>query len=228
MHRFGTAADAVQAVAMDLTAAAEQAIRLRGRAVMVLGAGPDCLEVYRRWVALAADRPFWRLLVVVLAEQTLVGPDSGRCLGLLQEALLDRVPIATEHRCLVNTSLAPVEAAVEYERMVRMALELRARERPSFDRVVLGVARDARLSALASAEWAARDQTTLVRALPSGIVLTHRALAGTERLILLALGPDRVAAEASWLGPDYALARASLNASATPTACYTAEPGRSS
>lgn len=223
VHRFGTVEDAVDAVAMDLLATAERAVRLRGRAVMVLGTGPDCLAVYRRWVTLAVDRAFWPFVVVVLAEQTLSGPDAGRCLHLLSDALLTRVPILPEHCCVVDGSLPATAAAEAYERSVRMALELRARERPTFDRVVLGVAPDDRLSALALADWSAGAEAPLVHASGNGIVLSSRALASTERLLLLALGATRAEAVASWLGRRYEPARAALFVQGTPTACYTAD-----
>ncbi|HZF66517.1 MAG TPA: hypothetical protein VEZ47_00565, partial [Gemmatirosa sp.] len=138
-HLFHTVAEVLDAVAMDLTTAAEQAVRRRGRCVLALGVTEGCLLAYRHWARRAAGRRFWAYTLVFAAHDT-VGPAGDGALAALQDGFLATLPIQHASAHGVARALAPHAAAAAYERTVRLALELRPSEPPLFDRVVLELA----------------------------------------------------------------------------------------
>jgi hypothetical protein len=188
-HLFLTAAEVMDAVAMDLTTAAERAVRRRGRCVLALGVTEGCLLAYRHWAHRAAGRRFWAYTLVFAAHDT-VGPPGAGALAALQDGFLATLPVQHAGAYGVDGALAPDAAAAAYERTVRMALELRPSEPPLFDRVVLELAPSGRLGVLGADDWERADDARLARPLAPGdpaVVLTPRALGPARCLLVLAL-----------------------------------------
>ena len=189
-HLFLTTAEVLDAVAMDLTTAAERAVRRRGRCVLALGVSEGCLLAYRHWARRAAGRRFWAYTLVFAAHDT-VGPSEAGALAALQDGFLSTLPVQHAGAYGVDRALAPDAAAAAYERTLRMVLELRPSEPPLFDRVVLELASSGRLGALGANDWERADDARLARPVaPSdpAVVLTPRALGPARCLIVLALG----------------------------------------
>jgi hypothetical protein len=189
--------EVLDAVAMDLTTAAERAVRRRGRCVLALGVSERCLLAYRHWARRAAGRRFWAYTLVFAAHDT-VGPPGVDAPGVdapaaLADDLLAALPIHRASAYGVDRALAPDAAAAAYERTVRIALELRPAEPPPFDRVVLELAANGRLGALDADDWDRADDARLARpavGVPA-VVLTPRAVGAARCLLVLALGgPD--------------------------------------
>jgi hypothetical protein len=180
----------LDAVAMDLTAAAERAVERRGRCVLALGVTDGCLLAYRHWARRAAGRRFWGYTLVVAAHDT-VGPPGGGAVAALQDGFLATLPVRPACVHGVDRTLAPGAAAAAYERTLRMALELRPSEPPPFDRVVLELSTTGRVGALGADDWEQADDARLARPVTvggPGVVLTPRSIGAARCLLVLALG----------------------------------------
>jgi hypothetical protein len=189
-HLFVTVTEVLDAVAMDLTAAAERAVERRGRCVLALGVTDGCLLAYRHWARRAAGRRFWGYTLVVAAHDT-VGPPGGGAVAALQDGFLSKLPVRPASVHGVDRTLAPDAAAAAYERTLRMALELRPSEPPPFDRVVLELSPTGRLGALGADDWERPDDARLARPVAAGdpgVVLTPLSVGATRCLLVLALG----------------------------------------
>ena len=188
-HLFVTVPEVLDAVAMDLTTAAERAVERRGRCVLALGVTDGCLLAYRHWARRAAGRRFWAYTLVLAAHDT-VGPSGSGAVAALQDVLAT-LPVRPARVHGVDRTLAPDAAAASYERTLRMALELRPSEPPPFDRVVLELSSTGRLGALGADDWERADDARLARPAAvgePGVVLTPLSVGAARCLLVLALG----------------------------------------
>jgi hypothetical protein len=189
-HLFVTMPEVLDAVAMDLTSAAERAVERRGRCVLALGVSDGCLLAYRHWARQAAGRRFWAYTLVFAAHDP-AGPPGAGVVAALRDGFFASLPVPAASAHGPDRTLAPDAAAAGYERTLRMALELRPLESPRFDRVVLELSATGRLGALDADAWERADDARLARPDPvgdAGVVLTPRSLAGARCLLVLAFG----------------------------------------
>jgi hypothetical protein len=228
-HLFVTVPEVLDAVAMDLTAAAERAVERRGRCVLALGVTDGCLLAYRHWARRAAGRRFWTYTLVLAAHDT-VGPPGGGAMAALRDGFLTTLPDRPASVHGVDRTLPPDAAAAAYERTLRMALELRPSEPPPFDRVVLELSPTGRLGALDADDWERADDARLARPAAvgdPGVVLTPLAIGAARSLLVLALGgvDPRPAVRSGGPGDDGAAAvLAALDGARVRTALYATVP----
>jgi hypothetical protein len=227
-HLFVTVAEVLDAIAMDLTTAAERAVERRGRCVLALGVTDGCLLAYRHWARRAAGRRFWAYTLVLAAHDT-VGPPGGGAVAALQDVLAS-LPVRPASVHGVDRTLAPDAAAAAYERTLRMALELRPSEPPPFDRVVLELSSTGRLGALGADDWKQADDARLARPVAAGepgVVLTPVSVGAARCLLVLALGgadPRPAAGAGGPAGAGAASVLAALDGARVRRALYATVP----
>ena len=199
--------ESLDALVAALTASVEQAVRLRGRSLLVLGLSPTTLRVCRRWTESWGHASFWHYTVVFLAAAVL--PDAAP----MQDAAETARP--AEPRCLpvpsgnmhaVDPTLPAEDAAAAYERALRMALELRPGELPRFDLVLVGLDAELCRSGLYPRSWGRSGESRLVLTVEGDepgttlVAITPLALASSRECVLVA-PPEPLAGGAPLVEP---------------------------
>jgi hypothetical protein len=183
---FRTSDEALEAVALELTAAAERAIETRGRCLLALDAAAPCLAAYRRWAELTGRRRFWRYLQVLTLRDDVASSAEAGARERLRTALGGATALAAEQVLGSDRGLTPSAAARAYERLLRVRLELRPAEIPVCDRVVVA------FEDVDAPARSAGPPGALVHALdgsPGGVTLARAVLARARRVVLVALAP---------------------------------------
>jgi 6-phosphogluconolactonase len=193
-----------EAAARAALADLEAAIEAHGTATWVLTGGTTPTAAYRR---LAAHdlRPGveWDRVRVAMGDERCVpveDPDSNW--GQAAAALLDHVPIP-DHQRLRPPGELGAEAAADAYQAALAALPAAAGGGPRLELVWLGVGEDGHCLSLfpGRPELEAGDRLVVAvhdapKPPPDRVSLTLAALAGTERLLVLAAGPGKAAAVA--------------------------------
>ena len=191
---------AARAAVADLAAAVEA----HGSATWVLAGGGTPLAAYRRLAAsdLRAGVE-WDRVRVALGDERCVPvehPDSNW--GQAAAALLDHVPVPGHHRLRPPGELGPERAADAYRRALD-ALPSAPGGGPRLELVWLGVGEDGHCLSLFPGRPEVEVGDRLVVAVhdspkppPERVSLTLAALAGTERLVVLAAGAGKAEAVA--------------------------------
>jgi len=166
--RHATPEAAALALASALSQASERATRLRGRCVVVVDPSDRCVGVYNIWGANAQMRGQWPYVVALMSHKDVdeLGHDA-EGFDPRRLRLLDSLPIESERLLGVNPVLTAESAEHEYERAIRMALELRPTDRPVID--------------IAMLEW-----STLVRLSRT----THHSHGGAPKLVSWSSTPN--------------------------------------
>lgn len=151
--RIAADAEALADTAAALVAErAGTAIAARGRFLMALSGGSTPLALYTRLGGPWRDRIDWTHLHLFWGDERTVPPahhDSNY--RMAHEALITRVPVPPHQVHRIRGELAPVVAAIEYERTLRTALGTAGREATSpagLDLVLLGLGIDGHTASL--------------------------------------------------------------------------------
>ncbi|MDX1388549.1 MAG: 6-phosphogluconolactonase [Acidobacteriota bacterium] len=190
--------DAVASAAAErVVSAAHEAVRDRGRFVIVLSGG----STPRRLYGLLASAPLgetvpWRETTVLFGDERCVGPnDPESNYRMVRETLLDHVPVPGDQVHRMIGEIAPAKSAATYEAILRALYP--GAPRPVFDLVLLGMGSDGHTASLFPGT-AALDETARwvvanhVPALESWrITLTYPALNAARRVVFLVTGRDK-------------------------------------
>ncbi|HNS19851.1 MAG TPA: 6-phosphogluconolactonase [Sedimentisphaerales bacterium] len=198
-------ADDAQDLARRMTrlflSAAEQAICSRGVFRTALSGGRTP-ELFLRQLASEprAQTLAWDPIHVFWVDERYVPPDSTASnYRLVVENLLGRVKIPETNVHRVPTEYEdPRDAAVAYERTIRVVFGLQEGEMPQFDLIVLGMGRDGHTASLFpnSRVWCGADGLAgVVRAggdvKIDRITLTRLVLQAARRLVVLISGQEK-------------------------------------
>ena len=189
-----------EAAARLAVADLEAAVEAHGSATWVLAGGSTPTAAYRRLAAhdLRAGVEWDRIRVAMGDERAvpLDHPDSNW--GQAAAALLDHVPIPDHHRLRPEGELPAGQAADAYQTALLGLPEVGGG--PRLDLVWLGVGEDGHCLSLFPGRPEVEVTDRLVVAVhdapkppPDRISLTLAALAGVERLLVLAAGPAKAA-----------------------------------
>ena len=163
-----TPAAVAQAAAQLFTAAANDAIKARGRARIAISGG----TTPRAMFALLADpsQPFvnqvpWQKLDLYWVDERTVAPtDADSNYRMTNETLLSKVPLPAENIHRMEGELDPEAAAARYESVIRNSFRLEGAETPTFDLILLGMGDDGHTASLFPHTEAINNLTSLVTA----------------------------------------------------------------
>lgn len=175
------------------TARAEAAISMAGRFSVVLSGGSTPLGVYR----LLAGSPFrdrvpWGGVEVFWGDERCVPEEDPRSnAGNAGRVWLGKVPLAAERIHPIACAGSPVEAALDYERLLESHFENIA---PRFDLVFLGLGEDGHTASLFPGDPLREDGGRLVREVrrqggePRRVTLLPGALSRAALVVFLVSG----------------------------------------
>ena len=211
------AAAFAEAAARRAIADLEAATEAHGSATWVLTGGGTPLGAYRRLAAHDLRGGVeWERVRVAIGDERSVPADDPECNWTqAARALLDHVPIPDHHRLPIGCDQPPEQAAAGYEAALR-GLPAAAAGVPRLEVVWLGVGEDGHTLSLFPGHPALAVADRLVVAVhgapkppPDRVSLTLAALAGVERLVVLAAGAGKAAAVAdARAGVDLPVTRA--------------------
>jgi len=179
----------------------EDAVEAHGSATWVLTGGGTPTAAYRRLAGhdLRAGVEWDRVRVAMGDERCVPAGHPESNWGQASAALLDHVPIPDRHRLRPPGELPADQAAHAYQQALR-ELPRGAGGGPRLELVWLGVGEDGHCLSLfpGHPELEAADRLVVAvhdapKPPPERISLTLPALAGTERLLVLASGPAKAA-----------------------------------
>jgi 6-phosphogluconolactonase len=212
------AAALAEAAARHAVADLEAAVEAHGSATWVLTGGTTPVAAYRRLAAhdLRAGIEWDRVRVAMGDERCVPAghPDSNW--GQAAAALLDHVPVPDHHLLRPHGELPAERAAEDYEAALRR-LPPAPGGGPRLELLWLGVGEDGHCLSLFPGRPELEVHDRLVVAVhhapkppPDRVTLTLAALAGVERLLVLAAGDAKAAAVAAARAgdPDLPIARA--------------------
>jgi 6-phosphogluconolactonase len=202
-----------EAAARAAIAGIEAAIDAHDACTWVLTGGGTPVAAYRRLAGHDLRTGVeWERLRVAMGDERSVPPDHPDSnWGQAAAALLDHVPIPDSHRLRLRGEVPGEQAAEEYQALLR-ALPAGPGGLPRLELVWLGVGPDGHCLSLFPGRPELDERERLVVAVhgapkppPDRVSLTLAALAGTERLTVLAAGGAKAAAVARARAGDDAL-----------------------
>jgi 6-phosphogluconolactonase len=194
-------AELAEAAARAAIADLEAAVEAHGSATWVLAGGGTPAAAYRRLAAhdLRTGVEWDRVRVAMGDERCVPAEDPDSNWGQAAAALLDHVPIP-DHQRLRPPGELGAEAAADAYQAALAALPAAAGAAPRLEVVWLGVGEDGHCLSLfpGRPELEAGDRLVVAvhdapKPPPERVSLTLAALAGTERLVVLAAGPAKAA-----------------------------------
>lgn len=194
-------AELAEAAARAAVADLEAAVEAHGTATWVLTGGGTPTAAYRRLTAHDLRTGVeWDRIRAAMGDERCVPPDHPDSnWGQAAAALLDHVPIPDHHLLRPPGELGP-EAAADAYQAVLAALPATPGGVPRLEVVWLGVGEDGHCLSLFPGRPEVEVTDRLVvpvhdspKPPPERISLTLAALAGTERLLVLAAGPGKAA-----------------------------------
>lgn len=216
------------AAAEEIVAAAERAVRERGRFTMSLAGGSTPRRLYEMLATAYRDRIPWNATHIFFGDERCVPPtDRASNYHMANEALLSRVPIPDAQVHRIRGELAPLEAAREYGRLLRREFDaLHATEQArsgsasaslaqTFDIALLGVGPDGHTASLFPGSpalherkhWAMEVEAPDYIAPPrERVTLTFPALNASRAVIFLVAGEEKQGVVEEILGADTTLA----------------------
>ncbi len=135
---YDTVTDLQEAVAEKIIALSSKYIHEHGRFTIALSGGSTPSGLY----ALLATGNYskridWKNIFVFWGDERIVGMNDDENNGYTaQKILLDKINIPSENIFRINTLLAPADAAIEYENIIKTFFNSAF---PSFDLILLGM-----------------------------------------------------------------------------------------
>jgi len=195
------AAALAEAAARAAIAGVEAAVEAHGSCTWVLTGGTSPVAAYRRLAGRALRTGVeWDRVRVAMGDERCVPVDHPESnWGQAAAALLDHVPVPDAHLLRLRGELPGGQAAAEYEACLR-ELPRTPAGAPRLELVWLGVGPDGHCLSLfpGRPELEVRDRLVVAvhgapKPPPDRVSLTLAALAGAERLLVLAAGPEKAA-----------------------------------
>ena len=204
---YPTLAGAAAALARHVASSARDAVRTRGRFVLVVAGGNTPRHLYRELARRYRRALPWAAVEVYFGDERCVGPrhpDSNY--RMVREELFARVRIPRENVHRIRGEIRPIaRAAVEYDRRL---CALGAMGDPAFDLVLLGMGPDGHTASLFPGDSSGDEPNRWAVEIPRGdqpplvprISMTYRALASSREVCFLISGEEKAAALAAVLG----------------------------
>ena len=191
-----------EAAARAAIAAVEAACEAHGTCTWVLTGGTTPVAAYRRLAGHDLRGGIeWDRVRIAMGDERCVPPsDPASNWGQAAAALLDRVPVSERQRLRLRAELGAEQAADEYEAVLRR-LPPAAPDVPRLEVMWLGVGPDGHCLSLfpGRPEMEVTDRLVVPvhgapKPPPDRVSLTLPALAGVERLLVLASGEQKAEA----------------------------------
>ena len=195
-------AAAAQATAVEVVAAAEAAVRERGRFVIALSGGKTPQAVHRLLATTYRDRIDWAHTHVWFGDERCVMPDDAASnYGMARASLLDHVDVPEEQVHPLSGALIPGRAAFHADEALRAFAEAQG-EGPAFDVMMLGAGPDGHTASLfpEAHSLLASDRLVIHTEAPEQfevrdrLTMTLPALGSARLVLMLATGADKRAA----------------------------------
>lgn len=146
-------------------AAAQQAVRERGRFMVALSGGKTPVDMYRLLAGEMRDRVSWDRCYFFWGDERCVPPDHPESnYGFARRELLAHIPAPPEHIYRMKGELEPQRAAEEYERVLREVFNVAPGELPRFDLLPLGMGEEGHTASLFPGSEALNETRRLVAA----------------------------------------------------------------
>ncbi|MBN1265762.1 MAG: 6-phosphogluconolactonase [Anaerolineales bacterium] len=178
----------------------QSSIEETGRCTIALSGGRTPRSVYKQLASpLIADSIHWEHLFTFWGDERAVGPDHPDSnFRMVQEVLLDKVPLPAKNIFRVKGELPPEIAVEEYQRLLSEYFSSIGENAPVFDLILLGLNVDGHIASLfphtellsaTEQRWVA---STYVPRLNSWrITLTPRTLNHARRIAFLVFGDKK-------------------------------------
>jgi 6-phosphogluconolactonase len=202
-----------EAAARAAIAGIEAAVDAHDACTWVLAGGATPLAAYRRLAGHHLRHGVeWDRVRVAIGDERCVPPSHPESnWGQAAAALLDHVPVPDQHLLRIRGEAPPEHAANEYDALLR-TLPAGTAGLPRLELVWLGVGPDGHCLSLFPGRPELEQRERLVMAVhdapkppPDRVTLTLTALAGAERLTVIASGQAKAAVVAKALAGDATL-----------------------
>lgn len=176
-----------------------QALETKPSVAIALSGGNSPKETLS---TLARERglPWQRMDIFMVDERFVPRNHEASNYGMIRRFLLDHVPIPHKNIHPVDTSLRdPVLAATDYERKIATHFNLKKRELPRFDIIMLGMGEDGHTASIFPGSPLMGETVNLVQAVFTGniphnrITLTLPVLNNARYVLMLVLGRNKAA-----------------------------------
>ncbi len=153
LHIHKDPAAMAERVAHHIAQICEEAVTERGIFTIALSGGTTPLPLFRLLSANDwADRIPWEKIVIYWGDEYCVHPDDPRSnYGLARDELISNLPITRYYRMKGEDN--PVQAALDYENLIKQHFQLGEGEFPRFDCVLLGLGEDGHTASLYPGEY---------------------------------------------------------------------------
>jgi 6-phosphogluconolactonase len=178
--------------------AAQRSVAERGAFFVALSGGYSPRGTYKYLASEAIrDQVPWGKTFVSFTDERCVPPDHEESnYKLVNDLLLSKVPISPSNVCRFPGELPPVEAALQYEQVLRY----RMGQDPRFDFILLGMGQDTHTASLFPNSPALNESTRLAvenfvaRLNAYRLTLTIPVLRNARQIVILALGKQKASA----------------------------------
>lgn len=191
------------AAADHVAACAEDALRERGRFLLVLAGGTTPSGVYRRLGSLQPARIDWGHVHLFWGDERCVPPDDPRSnYAMVVRSLLSAVSVPVGHVHRIRGEAAPDQAAAAYDRDLAQFFGVPAPSglghAPAFDMALLGIGEDGHTAslfpdspALDATGWAVATRAPVSADVRDRVSLTLPALDASRECLILAAGEEK-------------------------------------
>ncbi len=182
------------------SAACEEAVSERGVFRVAISGGHTPVPLFRLLTKRAwADALPWDKISIFWVDERCVGPESPESnYGVARRELLGKVPAVHYYR--MRGDEAPEVAAQAYEKLLRDEFDLKGRELPRFDFILLGMGADGHTASIFPGSPALEEKNRLVTEVyvpakqEDRITLTLPVLNNSRCCMFLVSGPEKHAA----------------------------------
>jgi 6-phosphogluconolactonase len=157
-----TANELFSAAALEFVTLASQAVKHNGRFTVALSGGSTPKKLYSLLAQQATAIP-WDKTYFFFGDERHVPPnDPDSNYGMVNEAMLSKVPVPPENVFRIHSEKGAAVAAQEYEETLRGFFELKPNQLPRFDLILLGVGPDGHAASLFPGSAALNETKRLV------------------------------------------------------------------
>lgn len=180
------------------TELSEKAIKDSDRFSVALSGGKTPVTLYRK-LSKVQDLP-WNKTDIFIVDERFVPPESDDSnFRMIREVLLDHISIPAENIHSVTTlNISLHDAALQYEREIRISFGISDDAVPSFDLILLGIGDDGHTASLFPAGSELNELNRLILSVnppditrSERISMTFRLINNAKNIIFLSTGADK-------------------------------------